>query len=110
MSYSKPFQNTLNYVSIANIKEIMKFYNIFLLTGLRIYTGECKAQGPTLCSTEGWFNNKCIAFYKIEHCPNMREGEGSNLGTSKLKELLKIDIFVSLCDNSAYKGAGKQKI
>ena len=28
-------------------------YNIFLLTGLRIYTGEYKAQGPTLCPTEG---------------------------------------------------------
>ena len=28
-------------------------YYIFLLTGLRIYTGEYKAQGPTLCPTEG---------------------------------------------------------
>ena len=28
-------------------------YDIFLLTGLRIYTGEYKAQGPTLCPTEG---------------------------------------------------------
>ena len=28
-------------------------YIIFLLTGLRIYTGEYKAQGPTLCPTEG---------------------------------------------------------
>ena len=27
--------------------------NIFLLTGLRIYMGEYKAQGPTLCPTEG---------------------------------------------------------
>ena len=27
--------------------------SIFLLTGLRIYTGEYKAQGPTLCPTEG---------------------------------------------------------
>ena len=26
---------------------------IFLLTGLCIYTGEYKAQGPTLCPTEG---------------------------------------------------------
>ena len=26
---------------------------IFLLTGLRIYTGEYKAQGPTLCPTVG---------------------------------------------------------
>ena len=32
----------------------------------------------------------------------MREGEGSTLGTSELKKLLKIDIFVSLCDNSAH--------
>ena len=29
------------------------FWAIFLLTGLRIYTGEYKAQGPTLCPTEG---------------------------------------------------------
>ena len=28
-------------------------YPIFLLTGLRIYTGEYKAQGPTLCPTKG---------------------------------------------------------
>ena len=28
-------------------------YTIFLLTGLRIYTGEYKAQGQTLCPTEG---------------------------------------------------------
>ena len=27
--------------------------NIFLLTGLRIYTGEYKTQGPKLCPTEG---------------------------------------------------------
>ena len=27
--------------------------SIFLLTGLRIYMGEYKAQGPTLCPTEG---------------------------------------------------------
>ena len=32
----------------------MDYYSsIFLLTGLRIYTGEYKAQGPTLCPTEG---------------------------------------------------------
>ena len=29
------------------------YNNIFLLTGLRIYTGEYQAQGPTLCPTEG---------------------------------------------------------
>ena len=28
LSYSNLFQNTLNYVSIANIEEVMKFYNL----------------------------------------------------------------------------------
>ena len=28
LSYSKPFHNTLNYASTANIKEVMKFYNL----------------------------------------------------------------------------------
>ena len=28
LSYSKPFQNTLNYASTANIEEVMKFYNL----------------------------------------------------------------------------------
>ena len=28
LSYSKPFHNTLNYVSTANIEEVMKFYNL----------------------------------------------------------------------------------
>ena len=32
---------------------VISGYTIFLLTGLRIYTGEYKAQGPTLCPTEG---------------------------------------------------------
>ena len=27
-SYSKPFHNTLNYTSTANIEEVMKFYNL----------------------------------------------------------------------------------
>ena len=27
LPYSKPFHNTLNYASIANIEEVMKFYN-----------------------------------------------------------------------------------
>ena len=40
----------------------------------------------------------------------MREGKESILGTSELKKLLKIDIFVSRCDNSAHKSAGEQKI
>ena len=26
--YSKPFHNTLNYASAANIEEVMKFYNL----------------------------------------------------------------------------------
>ena len=33
----------------------------------------------------------------------MREGEGSILGTSELKKSLKIDIFVSVRDNSDIK-------
>ena len=40
----------------------------------------------------------------------MREGEGSISGTLELKESQKIYIFVSLCDNSARKRAGEQKI
>ena len=28
LSYSKPFHNTLNYASTANIEEAMKFYNL----------------------------------------------------------------------------------
>ena len=28
LSYSKPFHNTLNYVSTANIEKVMKFYNL----------------------------------------------------------------------------------
>ena len=57
-----------------------------------------------------WINNKSVDFYKIEHCFYMREGEGSILGTSEFKKLLKSTFFVSLCDNSAHKRAGKQKI
>ena len=34
----------------------------------------------------------------------------SILGTSELKKLLKIHIFVSLCDNSAPRRPSKQKI
>ena len=28
LSYSKPFHDTLNYASTANIEEVMKFYNL----------------------------------------------------------------------------------
>ena len=28
LSYLKPFHNTLNYASTANIEEVMKFYNL----------------------------------------------------------------------------------
>ena len=28
LSYSKPFHNTLNYASTANIEEVMKIYNL----------------------------------------------------------------------------------
>ena len=42
------------YVCVCLMKDISNIVdNIFLLTGLRIYTGEYKAQGPTLCPTEG---------------------------------------------------------
>ena len=40
----------------------------------------------------------------------MREEEGSILGITELKKMLKTDIFVSLCDNSLDQRAGKQKI
>ena len=56
-----------------------------------------------------WTNDKFVNFYKTEHFSCMREGEGSILGTSELKKSLKIDIFVSVRDNSAHKRAGKQK-
>ena len=57
-----------------------------------------------------WINNKSADFYKIEHCLYLSQGEKSILGTSELKKLLKFYIFVSLCDNSGHKRAGKQKI
>ena len=40
-------------ISPAWIFQSPRICTIFLLTGLRIYTGEYKAQGPTLCPTEG---------------------------------------------------------
>ena len=45
--YSKNTRNKVKHNANAS-KRI-----IFLLTGLRINTGEYKAQGPTLCATEG---------------------------------------------------------
>ena len=36
----------------GNFERRVTCYTIFLLTGLRIYTVEYKAQGPTLCPTE----------------------------------------------------------
>ena len=36
-----------------DFNSLCDWFIIFLLTGLRIYTGEYKAQGPTLCPTEG---------------------------------------------------------
>ena len=36
---------------IQKLKKVVRI--IFLLTGLHIYTDEYKAQGPTLCPTEG---------------------------------------------------------
>ena len=59
-----------------------------------------------------WINTKSIGASKLEHCPNLREGEGSITGTFGLKKSLKslkIDIFVSVCDNSGHKRDGKQK-
>ena len=44
-----------------------------------------------------WINSKSVDFYKIEHFPYMKEGEGFILGTSELEKLLNIDFFVSLC-------------
>ena len=38
---------------MGNINSGQLTCSIFLLTGLRIYTGEYKAQSPTLCPTEG---------------------------------------------------------
>ena len=64
------FQNisSIEYFSkVLQFMQIMSFsyYTctiIFLLTGLRIYTGEYKAQGPTLgqtlCPTEGQCTKK----------------------------------------------------
>ena len=44
----------LFYLFYTSFKRTVHLGNsIFLLTGLRIYTGEYKAQGPTLCPTEG---------------------------------------------------------
>ena len=55
-----------------------------------------------------WINNKYVDFHKTEHCLYMWEGEGSILGTFELKKSLKINIFVSLCNNSGQKD-GEQK-
>ena len=32
-----------------------------------------------------WVNKKCIDFYKMEHCPYVREGNRSILGTFEMK-------------------------
>ena len=61
-------------------------------------------------SSFGRINNKSVDFYKIEHRPYMGEGEGSILGTFELKQIAKNRHFVFLCDNSAHKRAGEQKI
>ena len=37
-------------------------------------------------------NNRSVDFYKIEHCPYIKKGEGSILGTCELKQSLKIYI------------------
>ena len=43
LSYSKPFHNTLNYASTANIEEVMKFYNLGKATITR-----CDLSSPIL--------------------------------------------------------------
>ena len=40
-------------VAVAKKISVNKYHTIFLPTGLRIYTREYKAQGLTLCPTEG---------------------------------------------------------
>ena len=42
-----------NFEDIVNRRVNIPEDIIFLLTGFRIYRGEYKAQGPTLCPTEG---------------------------------------------------------
>ena len=48
-----PYSAGYNVYSLYMLYAKDMLGNIFLLTGLRIYTGEYKAQGPTLCPTEG---------------------------------------------------------
>ena len=57
-----------------------------------------------------WINNKYVDLYKLDHCPYMRDGEGSTLGTSELKKIAKNRHFRVLCDDASCKMAGKQKI
>ena len=52
MKHETNQDNDVNSKKIGRLVRAL-VYNIFLLTGLRIYTGEYKAQGPTLCPTEG---------------------------------------------------------
>ena len=47
---------------------------------------------------------------KLSIIPTRGRERGSILGTFELKKSLKINTFVSLCDNSAQKRAGKLKI
>ena len=49
--YNDVFQEQLSLGIIERVQQYES--SIFLLTGLRIYTGEYKARGPTLCPTEG---------------------------------------------------------
>ena len=59
LNMAKPLQKAIgfwwwDYMFIYLLGSPETFWkHIFLLTGLRIYTGKYKAQGPTLCPTEG---------------------------------------------------------
>ena len=42
LSHSKPFYNTLNYASTANIEEVMRFYNLGDKTFETDFSTKCK--------------------------------------------------------------------
>ena len=46
-------KSPIDLLTIIKIDIVIIDFSIFLLTGLYIYTGEYKAQGPMLCSIKG---------------------------------------------------------
>ena len=52
LSFNLRTDDSLLLIVVYQAMKTIPVYTIFLLTGLRIYTGEYKAQGPTLCPTE----------------------------------------------------------